>query len=150
MIKVFCHKISRNSKEILTCKLHLILRQYRGFSENMSNRSSSKQHGMHRVKRQQPSSSNATKRNKAKTRVGQIARQTTLQAALHGVVEKKASTSAKATADKPIKKAAAAVKTTTKKAAKKVEKTEKKVATPKKKPAVKKASTDKPVKKKAE
>ena len=48
----------------------------------MSNRSSSKQHGMHRVKRQQPSTSNARKRNKAACRARQQDRQVAIAEAL--------------------------------------------------------------------
>lgn len=48
----------------------------------MSNRSSSKQHGMHRVKRLQPSSTPAKKRNKANNRAAQQSRQAAIAEAL--------------------------------------------------------------------
>lgn len=48
----------------------------------MSNRAASKQHGCHRIKRLQPSSTHAKKRNKANNRVRQQERQAAITEAL--------------------------------------------------------------------
>lgn len=63
----------------------------------MSNRASSKQHGMHRIARRRPTARFRKKLNKANNRVRQIERQAALAAAIQKAMEAMAPKAAKKT-----------------------------------------------------